>query len=352
MIEGTKYSSEQDYRNLLIDSSSSLKDFSLDRRKYYSKYILGKEVEEKDTLALRMGVIVEILLLEPERFDEKFYLSACAKAPTGKMVEFVEALYTATRNATNSEGVIMRNFSDYSKEAFNVSGFSGKGNGSYETIINKFSGSDAEIYYNELLKVRTNNLIVVTAQDISNAEKIVEELKTNFVTKDVIGLVNSVNYTVLKQLQVEGFEIDRLPLKSMMDLVIFSHKNKTIEVYDLKCSYSVEGFFKDYYLFRRAYIQSYVYMKAIEFYRNEMYPDYIIKPIQFIVCDSINYFNPLIYRLTKEDILDAYNGFEYKGYYYPGIKEVISELLWSKETNIWNISKAHYLSNGIVNLKE
>ena len=64
---------EADYRALQIDSSSSLKDFSLDRRKYYKKYILQENIKEKDNQAINTGCITETLLLEPELFDNKFY---------------------------------------------------------------------------------------------------------------------------------------------------------------------------------------------------------------------------------------------------------------------------------------
>lgn len=42
MIKG-EISTEANYRAKSIDSSSSLKDFSMDRRKYYKKHILGEK---------------------------------------------------------------------------------------------------------------------------------------------------------------------------------------------------------------------------------------------------------------------------------------------------------------------
>ena len=222
----------------------------------------------------------------------------------------------------------------------------------YEAVIAKFAGSDAEIYYNEILKVRSNGLIVVTTEDVTNAEKIVEELKTNFVTKDIINLVSSVNYEVHNQLQIEGYEIEGLSMKSMIDKVVINHINKTIYVYDLKTVWAVEQFYREYYLYRRAYIQAYVYHKAVQHYRDVNFPEYSIYPITFIVCDSINYYNPLLYQLTFDDLKDAKDGFEHKGYVYPGVTEIISDLKWSQENNIWNISKKAYETNGIVNLKD
>ena len=168
MIKGR---TEKEYRAVNMDSSSSLKEFSVDRRKYYKKYILGENTEEKDTQAALMGRVVETLLMEPEEFDNRFYMSSLVSAPTGLMLEFVEALYKYTVEATDEEGNVTRSFEDISREAYVASGFKIK----YDAVINKFIGSDAEIFYNEIRQVRSKGLSVVTADDASMAEKIVEE---------------------------------------------------------------------------------------------------------------------------------------------------------------------------------
>ena len=116
MIQGNSKPTESQYRATLLDSSSSLKDFATNRKKYYKKYILSEEVEEEETKAIVTGQVVETLLLEPELFDKKFYMSACASSPSGLMEKFVEALYKYTKGSTNEEGRVMRDFSDISKD--------------------------------------------------------------------------------------------------------------------------------------------------------------------------------------------------------------------------------------------
>ena len=353
MIKG-QAKTEAVYRAILLDSSSSLKEFSMDRKKYYNKYYLGKNVEDKDSQAAIMGRLVETLLMEPDEFDKRFYMSACATSPTGNMVTFVENLYRETIDATDDFGNITKTFEEISKAAFADCGYSGKGNGSYENIIKKFIGSDAEIYYNEIRKVRANNLTVVTSQDVTHAENIVSELRNNFATKDIVNLVNSSRYSVYNQLQVEGYEVDEHLFKSMMDKVIADHQEKMIQPYDLKCTWSVENFYEEYYLYRRAYIQAYLYYYAAKHLtldeNSELY-GYKVNPIQFIVCDSTNYYNPLLYTLSDEDMKDAYEGFIHKGKSYPGVKYLIDELKWAMDMNIWNISKSNYLKKGVVNIK-
>lgn len=348
-ITGTK-KTEKTYRAIDLNSSSSLKEFLLDRKKYHKKYILSEAVDEKDTQASIIGRIVETLLLEPEEFENRFYMSSCATAPTGLMLAFVEALYKFTSMATDEDGKITRNFEDIAREAYVESGFKIK----FDAVLSKFQGSDAEVYYNELRIVRGKGLTVITTEDVTNAEKIVEELKNNPVTAEVVNLVNSKRWQIFNQFQVEGYEIDGIKFKSMMDKVIVDHDNKTIQVYDLKCVWAVENFFEEYYLYRRAYIQAFLYHRAL-LNMEDAFPfdsnDYEILYPKFIVCDSTNYLNPLIYTLDDDDMEDAYRGFEHKGRKYTGVKEVIEDLKWAMENDKWNISRKNYINNGIVNLR-
>ena len=48
---------------------------------------------------------------------------------------------------------------------------------------------------------------------------------------------------------------------------------------------------------------------------------------------------------------DAYLGFEHKSRKYPGVKEIISDLKFSKENDKWNISKKNYENGGFCNIK-
>jgi hypothetical protein len=359
MIKGTKNIKDSDeYFATPLDSASSLKIFSQDRKKYNRLFIENNKTEkdeedEKDTKSTIVGKLVECILWEPDLFDKKFHLSACANSPTGLMESFVESLYDYTKEATNEEGNIIRSFEDISRDAFNKSGFSGKASGSYENVIKRFIGSDNEIYYNEIRTVRANNLTVVTVNDVTNAEKIVEELKTNPITKDIVGLVDSKRYTIKKQYQIEGFKIDGHIMKAMMDLVVIDHFKQSIFVYDLKTTWSVENFFSEYYLYRLAFLQAFVYYAAAVYMTKtiEEYKDYKVLPPQFIVCDSTNYYSPLIYTLTEKDLEEAYDGFEYRGKKYNGVKTIIADLKWALQENCWNISRENYLSNGIVKLK-
>ncbi len=143
-----------------------------------------------------------------------------------------------------------------------------------------------------------------------------------------------------------------LRIKNLRDnklKVIIDHKEKTVQPYDLKCVWNVEGFFRDYFLYRRSYFQAYLYKQAgYKMVERMGLIGYIVGNPMFIVSDSINYYNPLIYTLSDKNMEDAYNGFTYDNRYYPGVKETINDLKFALENNLWTISKKNYLLKGIV----
>jgi hypothetical protein len=346
MIQG-ETKTEAQYRAIYLDSSSSLKDFSMDRKKYHKKYILNQVVEDEESKAATTGRLVETLLMEPHLFDEKFHISTCMSTPTAMMLDFVEALYKYTVEATTEDGMVTRSFEDMCKDAYADAGFKI----TLDAVLKKFIGSEAEIYYKEIREVRSKKLTVVTTKEIENAEKVVLELRTNDVTANIVNLVNDTQYSVFNQLQVEGYEVFGHMFKSMMDKVILDHKAKTVQVYDLKCTWSVENFYSEYYLYRRAYIQGFLYHKAAESWASEVgYGDYEILLPKFIVCDSTNYANPLVYEMTQDSMNNAMNGFEYKGREYPGVVQLIEDLKWTLDNDVWNISRENHINNGVVKL--
>ena len=349
MIQG-KGKTENTYRAVNMDSSSSLKEFSVDRKKYYKRYVLeDRSTEEDNNSAATMGRIVETLLMEPEEFDNKFYLSGGTNVPTGKMLEFVNQLYKLTIENTDEFNTVLKSFTEIAKEAhasvFKVS---------FESVINKFVGSNAEIYFKELCKVKTNGLTIISQMELIIANKIVDRLKTNIATADIVNTVNSVRYSVYNQYQIEGYKINDLVLKSMLDKIIVDHNLQEITIYDLKCTWNVENFFEEYYLYRRAYIQAYLYYNAVvgltEDPDNEWY-GYSVNYPKFIVCDSSNYYSPLVFCTNQDDLDKAYNGFIYNRWTYPGVNKIIDDLKFALENDIWDISKENYENNGKVTFK-
>jgi hypothetical protein len=343
----TSNNAEKMYRAINMDSSSSLKQFVKDRKKYYKKYILKEYVEDEESKAITMGRIVETKLLEPELFDDRFIASICIDAPTGLMLSFVDSLFKHTISNRDENDNLTVPFDSLLKIAYEESGYKI----SFDRVVNSFTNSEAQTYFEEKLQVYKKNLTVVSITDVANADKIVDQIRTNPFTQ-VVNLTNSVRYSITNQHQVTGLEYNGLILKGMFDKVVIDHVEKTIQVYDLKCTWAVENFYKDYYIANLGYIQSGIYhLLASKEFSDLIEEGYVLNPIKYIVCDSIGYYNPLIYTLNHEDLKECFDGFEYRNVQYPGINKIVDNLNFAKEMDIWNISKDNYINFGIVNLK-
>jgi hypothetical protein len=346
MIKGT-VRTEQEYRALPMNSSSSLKDFAKDRKKYYRKYVLGEDVQDDETKAATMGRLVETKLMEPEMFDDRFFPSVCESSPTGLMLNFVEALYKHTKEATNEEGIVTRSFEELSQDAYKDSEYKI----SYDRVLKSFLGSEAEVYYQEIREVRTKGLTVVSIQDITNCEKIVEQLQNDPFVSSVVNQTRTSRYDVYNQYQIDSIEYNGLLLKGMMDKIIIDHQEKVIQAYDLKCTWAVENFFSEYYLYRRGDIQGAVYYYLLRTHFAELISQgYVVKPLIFLVCDSTGYYSPLFYPMTEELLKDSVNGYTFKDKIYAGLNDIVEDLKWAVENDVWNISRTNYLTNGVAKL--
>ncbi len=341
---------EKEYRAVERDSYSSLAEFCKSRFSYKKKYIDREQIEEEDDQAILMGHLVESLLPgSVDDFDKKFYLSLCPEPPTGMMLAFVNALYKHTANFTEN-GEVTKEFGELCKLAYDDSGYKIK----FETVVKNFEGSDAELYYRQLRETRPKGLKVVCQDDLANAERIRDELTTNPHTAFYVNLKSDSRYTVYDQLQIEDFDFEGFLLKLMADRVIVDHEEKTVQPVDWKVTWAVENFVREYYLKRFTYLQAIITHLGLSMTQMDLGYDssYTILPMKFVVADSINLQEPLVYALTQTDLDNAFNGFKQYGKPYPGLEEIITDVRWAKENNNFRISRRNYLNGGVCQIQE
>lgn len=342
---------ERSYRQLDALSQSMIKDFYEDRKKFYKKYILNEEVEEETTQAVKMGNLVDCLLLTPEEFDNKFFMSTCVTKPTEKMLAFTVALAKHTREATDEEGIVRKEFLELASQARETAGFKWD----LDRVLKDFAGKEPEQYYQELRAVSGSGKMVVTGQDIEHANRIVTAIRTGEFTAAVMNLQLQDHTDVYNQLAITGFEIEGRPFKSLLDFLEVNHAEKYLQPWDLKAVWAIEEFYSEYYLKRKGYLQATVYDLACTHLRNTEYEGYEVRPMKFLVCDSINYYSPLVYELTIQDLMDGFRGFVHRGKTYKGLIQLTKELNWHMDTNVWGMSMDNYLNQGrvsIANLKQ
>lgn len=346
MITGARMT-EKAYRKIDALSQSMIKEFYDDRKKFYKKYILGEVVEQEITQGIKMGNLVDCLYLIPELFEDKFFMSICTEIPTEKMLAFCKALAMHSMESLDEEGIQRRDFAELTHLAYIDSGFKW----ALSRILEQFSGKEPENYFRELIQTYASGKIVITSEDVENANRIVTALRTGEFTS-FLNLDSTEDREIFRQVPVDGFVIEGRPFKGLLDMLEVNHTEKYLQPYDLKVVWSVEGFYREYYLKMRAYLQAATYDLACTHLRTVQYGGqeggYTIRPMKFIVCDSINYYNPLIYNLQLDDIMDGFRGFTHRGQYYKGLIQLVKELNWHMDNNIWGMSMENYLNAGMV----
>lgn len=146
-----------------------------------------------------------------------------------------------------------------------------------------------------------------------------------------------------------------LECKAELDNVIINHSNREILITEVKSSWDIEDGFEYTYLKLGYYISAAFYIKGVNYLKNQAvsyFPkDYAIK-FQFLTIDSspLN-LKPLIRTFSVEDYRNAELGFTINGRKYYGLNELIEEIKWCNEYQIWNQSKESYENNSVLPLK-
>lgn len=354
MITGEKNKKEQfserEYRKLDFLSQSSLKEYVDDRKKFFKKYILKEDIKDADdeNQAMIMGTLVEIILWSAHEFDKKYIMSSATAPKDGTSdSKFCNELYKITMEELGEDGKLPPHatFRYLSEIAFRNASI---GKPKYETYIKDFVGSSAEEYYNEILAARPKGLTVLSARDVENADNIVSELRSNAFTGEIVNAETTKDMEVHNGYSLTDFDIKGIKFKGLIDRLHIDHHHGTIQPYDLKCTWNVEEFYEKYFLFRKSYLQAAMYDRGLR----ELieFKDYVILPMKFIVCDSINYMKPLIYQMDLDSLRAAYEGFTHKDKYYPGLMEIIEDLNWHLDGNDWGITRKNYLNQGRITI--
>jgi hypothetical protein len=356
---------ESQYRALDIDSYSSIKVFIEDRKKYYRKFVLKEPVRDGDTPSTIFGSLVDCLIFSPDEFDRRFTVSV-TDAPKGQYGKLVDELMNVTSRSVNSEGEVTRDLEDMLEEAYNNVKFDRNGTvvdfkrDSFDVVKRKFMGSDLEIYYRQLREAHGKD--VVEPAMVDNALNVINELRTNPITAEIINMVTSEGITIYNQFPVidnlrdclpEGIEEEESRFKGLVDKLIIDHSTKEIHIYDLKTAWDNEGEFLNNYFKYKYYIQAALYFYLVVEWKKKQpeLVEYTVRWPAFIVADSNNYKSPLIYLTDTLTITQGMRGFVIKGKYYPGVIAAITDMIWHKRTGIWNISRENYRNNGIVKIK-
>ncbi len=343
---------EKVYRGIDLLSSSSLRDYAEDLKKFYKRYVTKEEKYDEDEYvkSFKVGSVGHCLLLEAQELENKYHLSTVSAVPTANMLKFVEALFKHTKANTDEEGQLTVDFAELCALAYPESEYKIK----LEAVINKFAGGPQE-YYQELRTAYSINLEVVTTDDLNIANRIVEIAKNDEFVGALLRGDEEDGVEYFHETKAVEFQVFGRQMKAMLDKIRVDHKAKEIEYFDIKIVYDNQNFYYNYYLKRRADIQGAIYYEALLSRAIDLgfdYSDYNINFPTFIAIDSGCFYAPLQYPMTKEDIDNACNGFETEnGRYYPGVQEILKGIEFGESTGIWNRKREDYINRGIKQLK-
>lgn len=344
---------EREYRKLKRLSYSAIKVFADNRMKYYKEYEAGYKIEQEDSEALTVGSVADCLELEPEDFDNRFVVATVNK-PTGQMGDFTDFLFRRLKECLSVDGVVTRSMNSLMREAYEDVAFDRNGERiafkrkTFEQVVDEFANGAGVEFHNQQRATLEKTLI--SPSDQEQAEKVLTLARNHRNTRNLLALRTGTRYQVINQLKML-FHLEGIETKGMIDKVIIDHDRQIIQPFDMKTTYSPETFMYNYLKYRY-YIQAAVYDEGLHHWMNDLsLAGYEIKPMKFIVLDSNAVMDPIIHTCTLDNLVQANEGFTDRGKYYRGVYDLVDDIAWHRENDIWTASRENYEAKGICAIK-
>lgn len=346
---------ETNYRKMEGLNYSSIKLYDKDPARFYEEYVLGnKDDEGAKSFPLIMGDLCDFYLLDchmneqefDQRLDEKFAMMEGEKS-SAQVFTLTDEIFKIYR--TCEEGTFV--FSDAIIQAFDCVQKDGKyKNKTVDAGLKEFNEKGGKDYLDTLIANRGKT--VVDDKMVAKAKKMVNQLRMDENHGDFINQHTNDGVEVLKKVVVQ-FEYMGVKCKCEIDFMHIYHNDRKIYLRDLKTTFDNDSF-DDTYLKQYYYLQNGFYtMGAIAFAEQHNLKKYIVEPTAFLVLDTSKYSRrPLLYTTTQQHVEDGLYGFTARGRYRKGVNQLMEELQWSMEENIWDISKENYENRGVIHLKD
>jgi len=299
-----------------------------------------------------MGSLIDCLMLTPDEFDEKFYVSA-AKTPSESMFNLLnEYLLIAGEGyyPINEEHVRTAN-----------STVKLGGNWKIDTVIAKFKEA-CEIFLSE--KQTAGNRLVADTQTVDRASRLVTSATTNKFVNEIMN-PSGENGLIASQLAIvfyTRFLPDQL-FKGLLDRLVIDVEKSKIIINDVKYDSGEMLAFIQSFTHWNYHLQVAMYRQAIEALLIDERADCSVQAVKDLLFEAKNYeiefnfivlsenFEPMIYRTTTSDYaLGLYGGTLSNGIKKKGIIQLSNEYLRHKESNFYDYPLDIYDNKGIVQL--
>lgn len=346
------------YREIDGLNYSSIKVFEEDPIKFYKEFILkDKEDDDDESYSKTLGTLADDIILECggdlSLFEQNFhkkYAHVDYNIPTTQPFILADILFKVTKKYIIDD-IFTCDFETRFKEAFEIIQKMEKYKGktvAYALEDFKSSakhGVSAESYYSHKIDNIKKQVI-----DPSMKEKAIKLASEALSDENISDLLSISENTVVKDV----IEFDYICLsggtirgKVEIDLYKIDNEKMVITPYDLKTIFNSSQFGYNYIRYKY-YLQAGWYTQALRI----KYPDYVIKPFNFIVLDTSFQRRPMVVEMSENDIINALNGFSFNGKFRRGIIELVNDIEWGMSTGIWNTSKQLFNNKGKTKLED
>jgi hypothetical protein len=351
----------ENYKKIKAISQSYLKLYRDDTYKFYDEYVLGNEKKREDeSISMLIGTLVDFgiftcegnLQLFDQHIDKYFCIYTMGET-TSQVHILTNYLFEELQNINYLQNI---NFKDNRFiESFKVALERIQAEDKYKR---KSVDAGLEDFFKKGLdyftfKINNYQKKVINLSLIEKAKKIITTLKEDSFTKDIFDFSKK-GKIIHPQIQWEFIfpNKDIIPCKQELDLIYIDEEKKEIHLYDLKCTYDNLDFEYSYIKFSY-YIQNAFYYLGVKYWlhKNKMTDYKIINGMNFIVADtSKNKKRPIIYTTSIEDVKKGINGFKINNKYYRGVNELMTDLNWALNTDIFNVTRTQFLNKGKIPL--
>jgi hypothetical protein len=289
-----------------------------------------------DNEGVRIGSLVDDLLLEPETIDDK-YLQFDGNKPTATLGKLVDIILNWHSKIPSEKELV---------EIATINGFWKRQK--TDTIINNIV-KDPDFYPYLKAMFASKDKTLVTSKDLDIAEDIVNVLLTHTHSKDIFN--NNLDNRYQFKFEIE---YNKLTFRGLLDILQIDHKKKEIQAIDLKTGANKALEFQSSFIKWRYYLQAAIYNIALQelVKTNPELKEYKILPFKFLYISRYERL-PVIYIMTPHWHQSALEGFKTSfGKSYRGLHELIEEVKWHLDNKIFDLPRKVYENNGMIDLNE
>jgi len=333
-----------DYYNNPRISQSALKDFMVHPMLYKAKHIDKSYTKQKKNY-FELGSLVDCLVLTPEYFEEIYSIYTGNKISPQVRILAEEVVLQGLDNS--SYEVLLE-----TAKKLNILGTIKK----IDTFKNKLLEENFDEYHNFFYNNSSKNII--DEEFYGKAIAITSSLLTSEFSNKYFNISRK-GFEVLTATPIYWL-YNGVKCKSLIDLIVIDHNTKTISVNDLKTTAENTSDFEKSIMKYRYDFQAAFYLEAVKWWikneRTELADYEVLDEFSLLVESTTRIGSPLCYTLHSSTVQIGKEGCFYRDRNgitarQQGFEEVILDLVWAKENDIWHYKKEEYENKGVVLIK-